>query len=820
MDTLIKDLAYALRTLRRDRAFAAIAVVTIALGIGASTAIFSVVNAVLLAPLPYANAERLVILWADMRNRGVTEFPTAPGDYHDLLEQATHFEALAGVVPFRQPIFDNNGDPEQIQIAGVTPNFFGVLGARMAVGRDFQETDGTPQAAPQPQAQGAQGAPPQQLTAILSHDFWQRRYGGDPGVLGRIVDVGGGRAEIVGVLQPGFELLFPPHANIPRSPDMWTALRVDYEAGSRINVFLRVVGKLRPGVTIEQAQRQMDAITADLRVRFPIKETSGFHQRLEPMHAEIVDDVRQPILALMGAVLFVLLIACANVANLLLVRASSRERELAVRAALGGSRWRLLRQMLGESLMLATGGALLGLLLASLGIRLLLALRPEDLPRIESISIEPTVLAFTALAAMLSAVVFGMLPALRASRPNVADVLRESGRTPALRAGRLLRNGVVVAEVALSFVLLIGSGLMLRSFVALQSAEPGFEPDRLLTFVLNPPPRQDLDLASFNEQIRQRLEALPGVQSVSAGSQLPLDGGPGLARWGTEEALTNPAAFQQATFYGILLEYFETLNTRLIDGRVFTEADYAPDLRLVVVDRVLAAKAFPNESAVGKRILARVAADEPEWYEIIGVVDHQRSESLAADGRESIYLAGFFAGRWAVRTEGDPGVLTNAVRAELTAIDPLITIAEMQPLQAFVARAMAPTRFVLVLIGIFAAIAALLAAVGLYGVLSTVVRQRTAEIGVRVAFGAPRGSIFGLVVGQGLRLSAAGIVVGLVAALVLTRLMTAMLVGVQPTDPATFATMSVAFFTIAAIACWLPARRAARLDPTVALREE
>jgi putative ABC transport system permease protein len=595
---------------------------------------------------------------------------------------------------------------------------------------------------------------------------------------------------------------------------------VNFEAGSRINVFLLVIGKLRPGVTIEQAQAQVEAITADLRVRFPIKETAGLYQRLEPMHDEIVDDVRQPILALMGAVLFVLLIACANVANLLLVRAAARERELAVRAALGGSRWRLVRQMLGESMMLATGGALLGLLLASLGIRLLLALRPEDLPRIESVAIEPTVLAFTALAAMLSAVVFGILPALRASQPNVADVLRESGRTPALRAGRLLRNGVVVAEVALSFVLLIGSGLMLRSFISLQRAEPGFEPEHLLTFVLNPPPRPDLDFTGFMEQIRQRLDAVPGVESVTAGTQLPLDGGNGLVRWGTEEALTNPAAFQQAMSYGVLRDYFATMQTRVLDGRVFTDADYVPELRLVVVDEVLAAKAFPGESAVGKRILARLGADEPEWFEIIGVVEHQRSETLAADGREAVYLATGFAGRWAVRTQGDPTLVAGAVRAELNAIDPLITVAEMQPMQAFVSRAMAPTRFVLVLIGIFAGIAALLAAVGLYGVLSTVVRQRTAEIGVRVAFGAPRGSIFGLVVGQGLRLSAAGIMVGLFAAFLLTRLMTTMLVGVQPTDPMTFATMSIAFFAIATLACWLPARRAARLDPTVALREE
>jgi putative ABC transport system permease protein len=849
MDTLSRDLVFAVRMLRRNPAFTVIAIITIALGIGASTAIFSVVNAVLLRPLPYDDADRLVLLWGDLRNRGVSDFPTAPADFHDLREQATTFEALAGVFTNRPTISGDGGEPEQIRSGNVTPNFFATLGARVVRGRDFTDADGTPPAPPPNQQasgqraasapQGQRGQPPagqrsaqviQQpqvppppIMVILSHDFWMRRYGGDPLAVGRSIRLGNGSGQIIGVLEPGFELLFPPNTNVERRPDIWTAMRVNYEAGSRINVFLRVVGKLKPGVTIQQAQAQVEAITADLRERFPIKQTAGLFQRLEPIHKDLVADVRTAILALMGAVTFVLLIACANVANLLLVRTSARERELAVRAALGGGKWRLVRQLLAESLILAGTGAVLGVLLAQFGVRLLLVLRPENLPRIESISVNPAVLGFTALAALLSAVLFGLMPAVRASRPNVADVLRESSRTPGLRAGRVLRNGVVIAEVALSFVLLVGSGLMLRSFIALQRTWPGFNPENVLTFAMNFPARPRFDGRAFVQQVREELQAIQGVTAVTAASQLPLDGGSGLLRWGTEAALSDPNAFQQATSFTVLPGFFETLGTAVLDGRGFTEADNNPDERIVVIDRTLAARAFPNQSAVGKRILARTGPEDPEWYDIVGVVEHQRHTTLAEEGRESIYFTFAHLGninRWAVRTTGDPARVATAIRAAIARIDPLATISEMQPMRNFVERSMAGTRFAFILIGIFAGTAAVLAAVGLYGVLSTVVRQRTAEIGVRVAFGAPRNSIFNLVVGQGLRLSAAGIVLGLLAALPLTQLMTSMLVGVRPTDVATFATMSILFLAVAALACWLPARRAAGLDPISALREE
>jgi putative ABC transport system permease protein len=829
---LARDLGYAARTMRKNPAFAATALITIALGIGVSTAIFSVVNTVLLRPLPYAEAERLTLIWGDMRNRNVKDFPFPPGDFADLRKEATMFEGFAGVQTFRQSIAGDEVDraePEQISAGAVTTNFFSLLGARIALGRDFTEADGVPQ--PPPPPPGPNNAapanqPPPPAIVILSHEFWQRRFGSDPNMIGRSIDLGGGRAQVIGVLAPGFELLFPPDTNIDRHPQLWTAMRVDFENGSRINVFLRVIGKLKPGVTLQQAQVQLDGIAAELRQRFPIKQTAGLHFRLEPMYEDLVADVRPAILALMGAVMFVLLIACANVANLLLVRASWREREFAVRAALGGSRWRLVRQMLAESLLLGGGGALLGLLLAKLGIDLLLLVAPENLPRIDAIAIDWRVLSFTTLAALVAAVVFGIAPALRASRPNVMEVLRRGGRTAGLGGGRLLRNSVVMVEVALSFVLLIGSGLMMRSFMTLLGTDPGYDPNHVLTFFIPNVRAQGEDgRTAFMRNLRERLRALPGVQAVTATNPLPLDGRVVNARWGTEEARSNPGAFQQANVHIVLPGYFEAMHTRLIEGRTFTEADNTPEAKVIVVDQRLAAKAFPNQSAVGRRLLSRVRTDEPELYEIIGVVAHQRHNSLAADGREAIfftdgYIGSGAANRWVIRTDGDPTALAAAVRTEVARLNPLVAVAEVQPMLAFVERARAQTRFALVLIGVFAGIAVILAAVGLYGVLSTVVRQRTAEIGVRMALGATPSLIFRSMVGQGLRLSGAGIGLGLVAAYALTRLMTSMLVGVTPTDPLTFVTIAAFFFGIAAVASWLPARRAAGLDPTIALRDE
>jgi predicted permease len=825
-----KEFAQAARTLRRSPGFAVTAIITIALGIGATTAIFSVVNAVLLRPLPYADPERLVLVWGDMHTRDVTDFPFPPADFADLRQETEVFQEIGAVTTGRQPLSGDDGEPEQIRFAGATANIFQLLGARVILGRDFNESDATPNAPPQ-QPQGgqggaAQGPPPIPASIILGNEFWQRRYGADPSVVGRTLNVGGQQGIVIGVLEPGVELLFPPGTNVERRPDVWTALRVDFAGGSRINVFLRVIGRLNPGVSLAQAQGAMDRLATDLRAEFPIKETSGLHIRVEPMQKDLTDDVRPALLALMGAVTFVLLIACANVANLLLVRVTRRERELAVRAALGGSHLTLARQMLIESMLLAAVGALLGLGLAWAGVRVLLNLAPDTLPRVDAVALDPVVLTFAVLAAFISAIAFGIIPAVRSARPDLMQVLRSSGRTSGLGGGAFLRNGVVVAEVALSFILLVGCGLMLRSFIAIQSASPGFNPDNALTFVVQNPRLQQPDARrDFMQQLQQRFIAIPGVEDATAVFPLPFDGLVANLRWGTEAAATDASAFQQAQLHIVLPGYFEAMGTRVIAGRTYTEADNRPDVNLVVIDRLVAAKAFPGESPIGKRLFIRVRTNEPEWYEVIGVVDHQRNISPAEDSREAMFFAdGYFfhgaAQRWVIRASGDPSRVTAAVRSELAEVDPLIPMADVRTMQSFVDAATGPTRFALALISVFAAIAALLAAVGLYGVLSTSVSQRTAEIGVRMVFGAPKNSIFQLVIGQGLRLTAIGIAAGLLGAFAVTRVMQSMLVGVAPTDIPTFATIAVIFLIIASLACWLPALRASSLDPADAIREE
>jgi putative ABC transport system permease protein len=805
---------------------------TIALGIGACTAIFSVVNAVLLRPLPYAESDRLVLVWGELRARHVPDWPFSPPDFRDLRLHTTAFVDFAGIVPAgRAPIGGDSAEPEQIHVAGATPNVFALLGARIAVGRDFSEADATPPPPPPAQTQGqpaqAQPAPPPRLPAIaiLSHGFWQRRYGGDASIVGRTVELGGGRAQIVGVLAPGFEVLFAPRANVFRVPDMWTAVRINYETANRNNVMFRVIGRLKPGATLEQAQTEVETVAADLRQHFPIKQTSGLHFHAVSMYADLVGDTRRSILTLMAAVAFVLLIACANVANLLIVRASARGRELAIRAAIGGSRWRLVRQMLAESLLIAGGGTILGLGLARAGVRILLALGPESLPRLDAVAIDSRVLTFTIFAGLATAFVCGLVPALRASRPELMDVLRQSGGSPGLRAGRAVRNAVVVVEVALSFVLLIGCGLMVRSFIALQRIQPGFEPSGVLTFFLPARGQRPEERVTFIRQLRDRLHALPGVQSVTAATGLPLDASLANGRWGTEAALADPSLYKQADVKAILPGYFETLRTPLLAGRTFTEADNATNAKLIIIDDHLAAKAFPNQAAVGQRIVSRVITPEAEVFEVVGVVSHQRHAALEVDGLDGMFFTdGYFGGgaiaRWAVRADGDPARLIPSVRAAIAAIDPKATPAEMQPMMTFVDNAMAPMKFAVLLIGVFSVMAVVLAGIGLYGVLSTVVRQRTPEIGMRMVFGAPRASIFTLVIGEGLRLSAAGVGIGLLMAFAITQWLRSLLVGVTPTDPITFATITVLFFGIAVVACWLPAHRAAGLDPTVALREE
>lgn len=818
-----RDASQAVRNLRKTPGFTLTAMFTLALGIGATAAIFSVVDAVLLRPLPYRDVDRLVHVAHDLKARNVEDFPFAPGDFYDLRNLTSPFEQVEAVQTFLQT-FAGDGAGQQTErfpVAQVTTGFFRLMGIGVAHGRDLTDSDGTPLP--------ADAAPDNNpVTAILSHEFWQQRFGGDPGIVGTIQTLGIARFEIVGVLQPDAALYFPPNINIERRPAIWVSNRTDFATGSRINVQLRVIGRLAPGVTLQQAQREIEPFAADLRQRFPIKETAGFHLRLVPVHQDLVADIRMVILTLMGAVVCVLLIACANVANLMLVRTAGRERELAVRAALGGSRAQLIRQMLIESLVLSLGASALGLGLAHLLVAGLRQLAPDTVPRLDTVGIDPTVIGFGIAVAVLSVMVFGLLPAIRASRPNVMDVLRRSGRTGSLGQGQLLRDMVVIVEVALCFVLLVGSGLMVRSFLSVYSANPGFDAANLLTFQLTNQGQAAPSVSArlgLVQDLTARLSAIPGVTAVSATSLLPLGGAEPLVRYGREDALADASRFQQGHLAFVQPDYFDVMGTPIVDGRTFAEADNLPEPQGVLIDTVLAQKMFPGERAVGKRIYVRTIRNEPDPYEIYGVVGHQRHLTPARDSREVIYFPDAFGGgaatgAWVLRTAADPAVVEAAVRRQVAAISPRLGVFQFVSMASLVEESAAATRFVLWLFTVFGGVAILLAAIGLYGVLSTTVRLRTAEIGVRMAFGAPTRSIFSLIVGHGLTLSAIGVVIGVPAAILLSRALGTALVNVSATDPLTYATIAVGILVIAALACGLPALRASKLNPLTALRQE
>ena len=827
---MLKTVLLAGRILCRNPAFTVIAAMTIALGVGASTAIFSVTNAVLLRPLPYRDSSRLMVAGMDLTKRHVQGLPFSNADYIDLRDGTKPvFSDMAGVFTFRDVIAREDGTPEQIRTGVVTTNFFQLMGARILYGRDFTAEDGTP--APPPPAGAAPDAaaqPPQM--AILSYEYFMRRFGGNRDVIGHSLQTQGPAGPmIVGVVERGFRLYFPPESNEEETPDLWVANRLAYDAAQRNGFSIRPIGRLKDGVTAKQAQEAADAVAAEGRRTIPMDASIGYQISMEPMQQHLVAEVRPAILALIGSVIFLLLIACANVANLLLVRTSLREQEFAVRAALGASRWRLIVPLLTEACVLAAMGTALGLVLAWAGIRELRALAPTNLPRLDSIHIDGRVLGFTALAGLMAAVLFGIAPAWRGTLPALMNLLR-GGRSSGLASGAAVRNLVVMAEVALSFILLVGSGLMFRSFLDLERIDPGFDVHNLLTFQLqfpgNPvrrPTREER--AALVRQIKERLAAIPGIENVTASFPFPLTGDFSPIRWGNIEAAQDPSRYQATDLQVVLPGYFEAMRTPVLAGRTFTEDDNLAGRNNVVIDQMLADKAFPGQSAVGKRILIRVRTPEAEPVEIVGVVAHQREESLAVPGREQIYFTDGFLGNggvrsWALRTGGDPSAFESQARATLHDINPQFLMTEIVTGDAIVHTAQAGTRFSMLLIGVFAVIAGALAGVGLYGVLSTAVRQRTAEIGVRMAMGAERGDIVQLVVTQGLKLSAIGIVIGLVAAVVLGRVMSAMLVGVKATDPATFVAMTAIFLGIAVLASWIPARRAAGLDPKTALLEQ
>src|ERR1700730_17502059 len=570
----LRELAFAGRTLRKSPVFTLTAVLTIALGVGASTAIFSVTNAVLLRPLPYKNPDRLVIAASDMLKRNVRDFPLSNESFIDLRDGTKDaFEDLAGVFTFRNILPKEDGTPEQVHTAVVTTNFFHLVGAKIALGRDFAESDGMPQ--PPPPAPGAHPVAPRlPIMVILSYEYFQRRYALNPAILGHTMQTNAPVSlQVVGVLAPRFQLYFPAAAHVDVATEVWFANRLNYDNANRNSVSIHAVGRLKDGVSLQQAQAAADGVAAEAQKNFVIERTAGYAIRVEPMRQHLVSEVRPAILALMGAVIFLLLIACANVANLLLVRASLRQRELAIRSAIGASWWDLARQILSEALLLATIGALGGLGIAWLGIHELLAIAPAYLPRLDTIRIDSTVLIFTVISSLVAAAIFGLAPAWRAARPDVMIVLRGTSRSEGLASGGHSRKVVVCLEVALAYVLLIGSGLMVRSFLELQRIDPGFNPHGLLTFqaqsdrFLEKPEER----AVATRQLQERLRAIPGVQSVTAASPFPLTGGFSPIRWGLEDALSDASKYKAVDPIIILPGYFETMGTTLLEGRTFTD---------------------------------------------------------------------------------------------------------------------------------------------------------------------------------------------------------------------------------------------------------
>jgi predicted permease len=821
---MLADFGYAARTLRATRTFAAASVLTLALGIGASTSIFSVAEAVLLRPLPYKDPGRLVYACTDLRKRNVFDYLWSTADLLDLREHASStLEDAAGVNTFRIVFQHDDGTPEEAVQANVTTNLFRVLGAHVVLGRDFIDSDALPQPAA---VSGQPPVPAQQLPqyGLISYSYFRRRFGGNPAILGKPLAKGG--AIVVGVLEPGIELFFRPDKNIEQKPDVWLAQRV-IPGEPRIVLHWRVIARLRPGVTIERAQAQADAVAAQSRALEPTYQGADLHFRLEPMGRYLTSQARPAILALMGAAVFLLLIACSNVANLFLVRTSLRGRDLAVRTAMGATWRRLAQQLLAEALMVGIGASGLGFAVAWAGVRNLMAIAPANLPRRETISMDPAALAFSIAAGFGAALIFALAPALRAGRSDCAQVLRASGRNGGLAGGSLTRNLVIVSETALCFVLLVGSGLMVRSFIALSRIDPGFDSRHVWTLRVTGGKQSTRveERAAIVRQIHDTLASIPGVESVTAANVLPLTGTYFPYRWGTAGAEHDESRYQAFDVESVLPGYFSTMRTPIISGREFQESDNRPGLNRIVVDETLAAKAFPNGNAVGQRILSRFLTVRPEWFEIIGVAAHQHLTSLADTGREQGYLPDGFWGHqfvagWALRTRGDPAGYAVAARAALARLDRTLLVTDQAAMDDIVTRGQTGTRFSLELISSFAAIAALLAGVGLYGVLSTVVRQRTPEIGIRVALGASPSGIFSQMIMYGLRLSAAGIFAGLLTAFLLTRAMASMLVGVKPADPPTFAAMAIFFLAIAVLATWIPAHRAASLDPNSALREQ
>jgi predicted permease len=809
MQTLWQDLRYGARMLLKQPGFTFIAVLTLALGIGANTAIVSVVNGVLLKPLPYRAPEQLIRIFES--SQAQPKFPMAQGNFQDYRAQNSTLAGLALYTRSDQELSQDD-KPERLAALGITAGYFELLGVQPLLGREFRREDELPESSP---------------GVILSHALWQRRFNGDTAIIGKSVTLSGRLHTIIGVMPAGVQHIGGDYRSMPHGEtvDVWGPLQMPAQAG-RGGHFCNAIGRLKPGVSVAQANADLNAIANQLAQQFP-NTNKSWRIAVKPLHEELVGRAQTMLLVLLGAVFFVLLIACVNVANLLLARATVREREIAVRSAVGAGRWRIVRQLLTESLLLALLSSAVGILLAQWALAALSTLGPEQLPRLQSVSLDGRVLLFTLGLTLLTGVLFGLAPALQAGQVNLNELLKEGGRGGSGQRQRRLRDGLVVVEVALALVLLVGAGLLIRSFWKLQQADPGFIPEQVLTASLSLPGARYGDparITAFQQQLLARVAALPGVQSAGLTSDLPWTGYDENAGFTIEGKTFPPNDGPGGRYHFVSPGYFATIGVPLLNGRFFNANDQLNSPNVVLINHALAELYWPGESAVGKRFTFSSQPKEKDWFTIVGVVGDVKDFPQAAAAEPAFYWNTLQqASRQvilAVRTSAAPLSLVDAVRYEVRALDQDLPLAEIKPLETVAATALASQRFTLWLVGFFAGTALLLAALGIYSVLSYLVAQRTSEIGVRLALGAQFGDVLTLVLRQGMTLVMLGVALGLAAAFALTRLMKGLLYEVSATDPLTFAALGLLLTLVALLACWIPARRATQVDPLVALRQE
>ncbi|HEX7330802.1 MAG TPA: ABC transporter permease [Pyrinomonadaceae bacterium] len=811
MDSIIKDIRYGARGLWKHPGFTAIVVITLALGIGASTAIFSVVDSVLLRRLPYRTAERIVAI-PEFGKEGKRGQVTS-ANFLDWRAQNTVFEHLTAIKTTTANLALSD-QAERIDLAQTNANFFDVFGITPQYGRLFIPTD--EQAGHEP-------------VVVVSHSLWQRRFGSDPSLVGKPITLDGTNYTVIGIAPPDFrypnktELWLPPLRLVPElfpGQDVTQTRRMGY---------LAAVALLKPGVSVQQAAAEMETITARLRQQYPDSNTTRFN-RVVSLHQELVGDTNKLLWLLLGAVTFVLLIGCANVANLLLASGAARQKEIAIRTALGASRWRVMRQLFTESTMLALAGGAVGLLVAFWGLAAITKLLPADFPRLNEIQIDLRILGFTFAASVLTGIIFGLAPALQISRADVQDAMKETGRgASGSRRQSRFRQALIVAEVALSVVLLAGAGLLFRSFLRLQSVDAGFSSEQVLTARLTPAGpnyREDSDFAKFYTQVLEKLNNLPGVEDAGLINTLPLDKGPTSGFRVEGRPVTTPDKWPSVNYRVVSADYFSAMSIPVLQGRGYTDRDRENATRVMIVNQKLARDIFPNEDPIGKRItFGNVDSNQqPVWWEIVGVVANVRSLELREEPAPELYFS-VLQDFWpnlsiVVRSSVDPASLSGSLRQIVNEVDKSVPVSSVKTMDHLVSESITQPRFNLFLLGLFGGVAMLLSAAGIYGVTAYSVTQRTHELGIRLALGAQVSDVLKMILGQGMAVIGIGVVLGLVAAFVLMRLLRSLLFGVGENDPLTFVAITLVLLLVALIACYIPARRATKVDPLVALRYE